>query len=396
MKIVFFTNAYTPIINGIVTTIHSYYQQLLNEGHQVQIFAPAYKGWHDHDPNIHRFPAVNLSTQIYFPIAIPLFYNVHPLLKRFQPDIIHNHHPFILGKVGLQQAKQLQIPSVYTFHTQYEQYSHYFPMPQKFVRWAGKKMIHNYTRQVDLLLAPAESIVSKLKEYDVQREIEVLPNPVNFELYQNLDRTSIRTQYNLGDCKLLLTVGRLGKEKNLEFMLQSFFILLRKSSMDLRLMIVGAGPEERFLRDYAENLGMIDRVIFTGMVNPEQIPHYYAAADLFLMTSTTETFGLVMIEALASGLPVIAVKANGSQDLIHHGVNGLLTIEDAEKFAEAIQTLLEDQALHHKISKKAREFANHYSIKNLTNQLIMFYEEEIDKKKLLINSRPIFTYGAKV
>lgn len=384
MRVVIFTNAYEPIVSGVVTAIRFFRQGLMDLGHEVYIFAPDHKDIQDRKKdraeNIFRFSAVNLSRQLYFPIAVPCYPGLTSLLRRIKPDVIHSHHPFVLGKVGLRVARRLGVPMVYTFHTQYEQYSHYFPLPQNFVKWAGRKAVLDYAQSVDMLTTPAESIAGLLESYGVTKKIKILPNPLDLAQYDQVDHETIRRRYGIGRRKLLLFVGRIGKEKNLDLLLRSFSILAGEFGDEIRLMLVGSGAAEAMLKKLAAELGLADRVIFTGAVNYAEIPLFYGAADLFVMTSTSEVKPLVFIESMAAGLPVVSVEANGSKDTFTSGYNGILTPEDAEAFASAVRELLQNEARRLEIAQAAKESADRYSIKNLTQELLTLYKEAIAEK----------------
>lgn len=384
IKVVVFTNAYEPIVSGVVTAIRFFRQGLLAEGHEVFIFAPAYKGCdgkRERKENIFRFPAVNLSRQVYFPIAIPFYPGLTSMLRRIKPDVIHSHHPFVLGKVGLRIARRLRVPLVYTFHTQYEQYAHYFPLPQDLVKWTARIAIRDYARNVDLLTTPAESIADLLRGYGVTKEIKILPNPLDLTAYRDPDRTIVRKRYALENTRILLFVGRLGQEKNLPLLLESFARLNEGLTEEIRLMLVGAGPAEAMLRRYASELGIREKVIFTGAVDYRDIPLYYGAADLFVMTSTSEVKPLVFIESMAAGLPVVAVEASGSKDTFTSGYNGILTPNDAGAFAAAVKELLQSEEKRRRISAAARETAARYSVEELTKKLLALYTEAIQEKR---------------
>lgn len=390
MKVIFFTNCYEPLSNGIVTAIRFFCRGLRAAGHDVYIFAPACKGWKDKEENVFRFPAVNLTRRVYYPVAIPWYPGLSTFLEQLQPDIIHTHHPFVLGEVGLNYAKRMGIPLVYTFHTRYECYAHYFtPLPTEMVRWAGKKLVSNYVQQVDLVTTPSESMIELLRRYGIRREIKVLPNPIDLHIYQTIDRGLIRRRYGLQNCRVLLYTGRLGKEKNLELLLKAFTVITRKCREDLRLILVGSGPEENELHRQARSLGIVDKVIFTGKVDYRDIPNYYGSADLFVMPSTTETFGLVVLEALASGVPVVAVNAGGSRDVVISGYNGVLTPEDPDSFAAAVLELLENEERRMEFAHAARESAARYSVENITRELLALYGEALEKKWTKLGKRGV-------
>ncbi|HEX3047510.1 MAG TPA: glycosyltransferase family 4 protein [Bacillota bacterium] len=380
MKIVFFTNAYKPITSGVVRAISLFTRGLQEKGHQVYIFAPAYHDWTDEEPDIFRFPAVNLSRQVDFPIAIPYYPKLCEILHKIQPDIIHTHHPFVLGKIGIRQAQKLDIPTVYTFHTQYEQYAHYFPLPAEMVKKIARERIRSFARRVDRLTAPAESVVELLRGYGVDRPVTVLPNPIELGIFLNRDQGKVRECYGLEGKRMLLSVGRLGQEKNLGLMLRAL-VILTEDFPQLRLILVGSGPAGESLRREAHELGVTDRVIFTGRVADEELPSFFRAADLFIMTSLTETFGIVIMEAMAAGIPVVAVTGNGSKDLITPGLNGLLTSNDPQSLAASIRRLLMDEEQRTRMGRAAWQTAQRYSVATLTGELLALYESVICEHK---------------
>jgi 1,2-diacylglycerol 3-alpha-glucosyltransferase len=380
MKIIFFTNAYKPIVSGVVRAISLFTQGLREKGHEVYIFAPDYGNWTDEEPGIFRFPAVNLSRQIYFPIAVPYFPRLNEILRRIGPDIIHNHHPFVLGEIGVKQARRLKIPAVYTFHTQYDQYAHYFPLPKVMVQKIARDRICSFARQVDRLTAPAQSVVELLRGYGVESPVTVLPNPIEPGIFQNPDPGNVQERYGLAGKRVLLSVGRLGREKNLGLLLRALATLHHDFPM-LRLIVVGSGPAADSLRQEAAELGIAGKVIFTGRVTDQELPSFFHAADLFIMTSLTETFGIVMAEALAAGIPVVAVTGNGSKDLITPGLNGLLTLNNPQSLAAAIRLLLTDEEQRARMGKAAQQTAARYSVAALTGELINLYESAIHEKQ---------------
>ena len=382
MKIAVFTNAYRPIVSGVVTAINLFRRGLEDVGHEVAIFAPDYYGFVDQEPRVFRYPAIELTRQVKFPVAIPFSTRMARELADFKPDIIHTHHPFVLGRTGSRASRWLGVPLVYTFHTQYEQYAHYIPLPENFVRWVTRKTIKKYAQRVDVLTTPAASVAELLWSYGVKREVNILTNPIDLSLYQTNNIEGLREKGGLhaGE-RILLYVGRLGQEKNLYFLLDSFsrVITALSNKISVRLMIVGDGPEKANLERYASSMGIGKSVHFVGMVDYKEIPNYYQVADLFVMTSTSEVKPLVLIEALAARLPIVAVAANGSSDTLTHGYDGLLTAEDRISFADAVIGLLEDNERRQMMGRNAGITAQDYGLSSVTRRLLQIYENALKK-----------------
>jgi 1,2-diacylglycerol 3-alpha-glucosyltransferase len=387
MRIGIFTNCYYPMVNGVVGAVALLRQGFLEAGHEVYIFAPDFDDYQDTEAGIFRYPALDLTNRVKYPVAVPFSSNVKRELKRLELDIIHSHHPFVLGRVGLRLARRRKIPIVYTFHTQYDQYTHYVPLPGSLVSWFSTRQVRHFSRAVDQVTTPSESARRVLLEYGVTTAVKVIPNPIDLDKFITNDGISIRQKYHLSrQQKLLINIGRVAPEKNLNLLLKSFqqmlqHMLAKEASHTLKLMIVGEGPELPNLIQLASELGIQDDVIFTGLVEPVLIPQYLAAADLFVMTSTTEVKPLSQLEALASGVPIVAVSAAGANDTIVHGENGLLTPENPLAFAEAVLSLIADPKRYGYLQENARKTASQYAYSAIVVKYLALFEQLIREKR---------------
>jgi glycosyltransferase involved in cell wall biosynthesis len=378
VKIGIFTNCYLPLVNGVVGVIHLLKKGFSEQGHQVYIFAPKYDDYADREDGIFRYPAVDLTRKVKFPVAIPFAPKINQTLRDIELDIIHSHHPFVLGPVSLKIARKKRIPAVYTFHTQYDQYAHYIPLPRILVREFTKYQIKKYCGSVDKITTPSESARKILQNYGVTRPVQVIPNPTDLNRFQNQDGTLIRKRYQLDRQKLLINIGRVAPEKNISFLLSSYqYILNHAPQGTTRLMIVGDGPDLANLSKQAQRLGIDRNVIFTGMVNPLDIPAYLAAADLLVMASTTEVKPMVQLEALAAGIPIVAVSAPGADDTVTHGKNGLLVRQEIAEFGEAVLELLFDMERQTRFREAARKAAADYSYSKIAGDYLGLYEKAI-------------------
>ncbi|MCD6309861.1 MAG: glycosyltransferase family 4 protein [Candidatus Eremiobacteraeota bacterium] len=380
MKIGLFTNAYHPTINGVVSAVSLLYRGMKELGHSVYIFAPGFKGYSDDGPDIYRFWSVNPLPKNKFPLAIPFHPGLIGMITRMNLDIIHTHHPFLLGKLGAKLARRLKIPLIYTFHTQFERYVHYVPLlPEKLATRITRSLIIKYLRNCDTVLCPSPTVLPLLEDYGVTSEVEVIPNPVDLSSFGNADGKPVREKYGISrDEKLLIYVGRLGKEKSLPELFRAFKEI-QETYPSSKLMIVGEGPYKEPLEEDIKNLELDKKIILTGRVEPGEIPPYYAAADIYVMTSTSEVKPLALLEAMASGLPVIAVKGPGATDTITNGEDGILVDGPEDDFVSAVINFLNNPELTKKMGNNARANSRKYNYLNIAEKTIRAYNKAMLK-----------------
>lgn len=385
MNVGIFTNGYLPLVNGVVGAIGLLRKGLMEQGHQVYIFAPGYDDFMDREANVFRYPAVDLTRKVKFPVAIPFSPRISRVLHNISLDIIHSHHPFVLGPAAVRAARRKRIPVVYTFHTQYDQYVHYVPLPGALVREIAQHRVQRYCRAVHRITTPSESARRILESYGISGPVRVIPNPTDLAKFQNCDGSVIRRKYGLGQAKILINVGRVAPEKNLSFLLKVFQYILRADpglnppDSNIRLLIVGDGPDLPNLKQQAAGLGIAGQVIFSGLVNSAEIPAYLAAADLFVMSSTTEVKPLAQLEALASGVPIVAVSAPGADDTIIHGENGLLVKQEVSEFGETVLKLIFDPERLRRYQAAALNTAVKYSYTKISAEYADLYREVISQ-----------------
>jgi len=386
MNVGIFTNTYKPVINGVVNCIAVIRNELGRRGHRVHIFAPHVPGYREEEEEVYRYPSLSLTKKVKYPLAIPFSPSISKKIPSLKLDVIHSQHPFLLGVTGADWARRLGIPPVFTFHTQYEQYAHYIPLPGGLVKSVSKMLVQRYTNRCNLIITPGKSIQELLHSYGIVDKVVFMPNAIDLSSFQSPDGTRVRKHYNIADDEaLLLYVGRMAQEKNLPFMLEAF-----RKIMDIhraRLMIIGEGSLLDELKGRADALGITEKTIFTGRVEYNAISPYYGAADLFIMTSTTEVKPLALLEAMASGLPIVAVTAHGSSDTIIHGENGLLTEENTESFAAAVGELLQDRGRLEKMSEASLKTARGYSIETIGEKLLARYQA-LSSRDPAISCRP--------
>src|SRR5688500_17989316 len=322
MHIANFTNTYLPVISGVVRSVRSFRDELTRKGHNVFIFAPE-SDYTDEEPFIFRYPSLSLPLGVDIPTAIPISPFVDRVLPAVKLDVIHTHHPFLLGQTAASKANELNLPLVFTFHTQYREYTHYIPFSaetvQNFLKNAVDRWLQDFMRRCQHIIIPSESMREVLvNEYGLKDRFTVVPTGIDLEAYRTSSGEKIRKRKHWEKDIVMISVGRLAPEKNWSLLLQATALVL-KDHPQFRLVLIGDGPERKSLEALAKELGIKKRVTFLGPIACADIPDHMKAADLFGFASVTETQGLATLEAMAAGLPVVAVNGSGTRDILKHG-----------------------------------------------------------------------------
>jgi len=381
----FFTNFYLPVVNGVVRSVEVFRDELTRQGHNVFVFAQSDGDYQDEVPFIFRYPSLPFPIKVEVPAVIPVSPFIDQLLPSLKLDVIHTHHPVLLGQAAASNAKELNLPLVFTFHTQYREYTHYVPLPQEVIQEFLKDTVHtwliDFMRKCQHIVIPSESMKEVLiRDYGLRDRYTVIPTGIDLEPYTTAEGNELRTSNNWQDDKVIISIGRLAEEKNWATLLQAVAKVCREHP-DLRLVLVGYGPDKAALQQLAVELGISERVTFTGKLPFSDVVNYLKAADLFGFTSVTETQGLVTLEAMAAGLPVVAVDASGTRDIVDDGVQGFLVPNDADALAASIKQLVESPEKMRSFSIKSLEKARAFDIKNLAKDLVHVYEQAIQDKR---------------
>ncbi len=384
MRIAFFTNCYKPLVNGVVSSIVSLKDAFERKGNQTYIFAPRVTGYNDGEEKVFRYRSVNLTSKVNYPIAIPLSIRASRVINEFKPDVVHIHHPFVLSMPAIMYGSRLRIPKILTIHTQYERYSYYVsPIPKMITHEAIRKIIFNLADKVDMITTPSQSMKELIAGYKIKKEIMVIPNAINLNIFKEKDDKQCRIlkeQLNLAeDDVVILYVGRISFEKNIDKIIQSLAIVREKSRQRVKLLLVGDGTAMKQMKSLVKSLNLEELVRFVGSVNNDMVKYYYQISDIFAFTSTSETFGMVIIEALASGLPVLAIKAPGVVDIVTDGVDAMLAEDDVTQFADRMAILISNQELRQKLSTGAAVTARRYSIDTVSEEMLYLYQTLISR-----------------
>lgn len=382
MNIGIYTECYKPIINGVVVSIESFRQEFEKLGHKVFIVAPYSPGYVDENNHIFRLKSLSYPAETDYRFALPYPRKLFKEMKKVKFDIVHTQHPFICGLYALNYSKQKKVPLVFTFHTQYQAYSHYFPLPVNFVKKSALFWAASFCNKCDLVVTPSETIKKMVESIKVKSLIKVIPTGINISDFETsrskILSQKIKQEYNIPQKTfLLITAGRLAKEKNFFFLLRSFKQVAEQIE-NVHLLFAGDGPVREDLYDSARELKIIDKVTFAGMMPRTKLIQCYTAADLFVFSSLTETQGLVVIEAMAGGTPVVVVDSAAVSEVIDNAVDGFKVTENEKEFAKKVVLILKNEVLRIKMSTNARKKAKSYTSQNMALKLLQEYEKLIN------------------
>lgn len=382
MKIGVFTDSFRPYTSGVVRSIELFSREFNARGHEVFVFGPDYPMLHcPREEKVFRFVSIPAPTMPDFALPIPISVQLGATMRRIGLDIVHVHSPFLLGRMGARAAKRYDLPLVFTFHTLYDQYVHYFPVAQQASRLLVQVIGRDFCNRCDLVVTPSRLVMNYLRRLGVNTAIQTIPTGVELDEFRDTDPLWLQKNYDVRpDERVLLFVGRLGKEKNVIFLLKSFQ-LVQEVIPGLKLVLVGKGPLEPYLHRFCNDLGIANKVIFTGVLPRQKIVHCYASAHIFVFPSVTETQGLVIGEAKATGLPVVAVRAFGPAETVQHGEDGLLTDPSLASFTESTLQILQDQELYRAMRRKALENASLLCSSYCAGLMLDAYQELIDTRR---------------
>ncbi|MDR2662282.1 MAG: glycosyltransferase [Treponema sp.] len=400
MNVAMFTDAYWPRVNGVTVSVDTFSLALVRAGHEVMIVCSQYPvesasdairavPGERRDPDRRKLKVLRVPSYRFF---LSKEDRIAKLIKRrwvereldaFGPDVIHINTEFIIADIGFVYAKKRGLPAVYTFHTIWEDYAaNYFPLvPEFLLRFIIRRILKILLRRPDLIIVPTIQIEEMVKNYRIKREIRRLPTGIDPELFSHGPeeierfRAVMEARYPvLRGRRILLFAGRVAKEKNLGFIIRLFPELLAAQG-DLALIIAGNGPYQDYYMEEARNCGIEEHCVFTGYLDREELSLAYAISYIFAMPSLTETQGLVTIEAMLSGIPVVAIGAMGTVQVMEGNKGGFMTGNDPEEFKARILELLEDKALYRRKSEEARRHAQAWTIGSITERLVAIYRE---------------------
>jgi 1,2-diacylglycerol 3-alpha-glucosyltransferase len=365
LRVGFFTECYKPIVNGVVASIDALRDGLGAQGVEVTTVAPHFPRFVDDARDVVRIPSLPLPTATAYRLCVP-YLNAEDRARVRGIELVHAHSPFVTGWMAAAYARNKRIPLVFTYHTRLDAYAHYAPFDRGTTERAMAELTRRYANAADAVVVPTAAMEVRLRALGVRAPIAVVPSAIDVERFAAGRRSAlVRARLGApGDERLALVVSRLGVEKNVELALDALAHL-----PGLRLAIVGEGPHRGALEERAERLGVTGRVRFTGALARERLPDVYASVDAFVFPSTTDTQGLVLAEALAAGLPVVAAQSEASRDVLGEG--GRIVPADPAAMAAAISAAIaagRDQSAVHLAFDR-------YTVELQTRRILDLYRE---------------------
>ncbi|EFH92651.1 glycosyltransferase family 4 protein [Finegoldia magna] len=377
MKILITTDTYRPTINGVVTSIESLKKALDRLGHDVRIltFSDSFNSKQEDD----IYYMGSLGAGKFYPDARmnKLFYNrFYEDIMDWNPDIVHSQTEFTMFIQAKKIAKDLDIPLLHTYHTVYEDYTHYFSLNKKI----GKELAKQFTKQIikmtDGVVVPTNKIYNLLTEYNIHEDIYVAPTGINVKKLSECDDFDIRSGYKIPEDKhIVLFLGRIGKEKNITEILQYLENIDRD---DIVFIIAGAGPFLSELKDICSNSKIRDRLIFTGMIDSSKVGNFYSQSDVFVSASTSETQGLTFIESMACSTPIICRHDDCLDGVLIDGKTGY-GYDTEEEFIEYINQILDNEKLRDEMGKNCKQLVDaNYTEDSFANKIEQIYKKVIE------------------
>lgn len=388
MNIGLFTETYYPEINGVAASVYVLKEELEKQGHNVYVFTTTSKGAPKNEKNVYRvhsLPCILISDR-----RVGLLYQrkIAVKIKKLNLDIIHTNTEFSLGIFGRIMARELKIPIVHTYHTIYEDYTHYVTkgvLPDNKAKKAVRAFSKVCCNSVDEVIVPTEKVKELLRDYRVKRHIEVIPSGIDLDKFdegrykaEELDK--IRSEYGIQkNDKVILYLGRVSREKNIEELLYYMPSYMEKHE-DTKFVLIGDGPVSSHLKNMVKGQACEDSILFLGEKPYDEVGKYYQLGDVFVSASNSETQGLTFIEAMASGLPVIAKEDKCLDGILEEGENGYF-FRNQEEFHHALDNILYS-GKDMQYRKRAKETAYRFSTHMFASEILDVYEDVLSRREL--------------
>jgi len=391
MRVLMISDVHFPRINGVSTSIESFRQALAELGVSVTVVAPAYAQNHHDDAGIVRVPARRVPFDPEDRLMRPVKLS-RALASHRDVDLVHIQTPFAAHYAGLRHARRLGAPCLATYHTHFEEYlHHYLPaLPKNLLSACARTLARRQCNALDAVIVPSEAMRATLLAYGVTTPLYRVPTGIPLAHFQSdavapcrAARAEFRARFAIPDAApVALYVGRAAFEKNIGFLLEALQHALVKRP-ELILVIAGEGPALPALREQAAHLGIASQVRFVGYLDRQrELPACYAAADVFVFASRTETQGLVLLEAMAAGLPVLAFSCLGTREIVEPRRGALPAPQEAPAFAAALTALIDAPRRRAAMAREGRAFAAAWRIESCALRLAKVYRHVLARPRL--------------
>ncbi len=396
MKIAFFNDTYHPYVSGVIAAMDRFTRSLKESGHEVVLVVPGHwtPPWKEEpSEDVHELPSIRVPGFDGLRIGTPLLAEGHLTVGARMDrdiDVVHAHSPFIVGRVGARLAEKREVPLVFTCHSIYPRYSDYVPLVSDLAADVIQEYVAEFCAFCDVILAPSHFVRRTLRMWGVDGRIEILPSGVDVEEVGRLRRRVVGDEAKVradlcgplgidDESDILLFVGRLDTQKNVAFLLDVMQNL--DGDRAVHLVLVGDGPARHNICQSILEKGIDDRVHLAGKLEFDEVVKWYCISDLFCFPSTTETQGLVVVESMAAGLPVVALSSPSSREIITSGEDGVLTPDSVGQFSSAVKRLLTDDTWYQAIADRGIDTAAEFSLSRLTDRLLDVYRSAIHAKR---------------
>jgi glycosyltransferase involved in cell wall biosynthesis len=387
LKILMISDVYFPRINGVSTSIQTFALELLKLGHEVTLIAPDYGEPHQEPFEVIRIPArpVPMDPEDRL-MSYRYIKKLVPDLKQRNFDLIHIQTPFVAHYAGLHLAKQLSIKTVETYHTFFEEYlDKYIPMlPSALLHFVARRFSCRQCNAVDVLVSPSNAMLQVLQNYGVTTSASVIPTGIRMEQFSQGDGKRFRKHHSIPDKQpLLLFVGRVALEKNIEFLIDVMSQVV-KQLPDALLLITGEGPARDSLQNRVVKQGLSHNIRFMGYLDRQGVlEDCYCAADLFVFASSTETQGLVLLESMALGTPVVSTAVMGTSEVLVDGQGCMVAEEEIEDFTQKALFLMKNETERNELSLSAKTYTEQWSAPVMAQKMALLYQRTIGQWSVL-------------
>jgi glycosyltransferase involved in cell wall biosynthesis len=381
MRVLMVSDVYFPRVNGVSTSIQTFRRELAALGHHVDLIAPAYPAGHAEEAGVRRIASRHVPFDPEDRMMRPRqLREALPALREAKYDLVHIQTPFVAHYSGLKIADALGVPRIETYHTFFEEYLfHYVPLlPTGFLRGLSRRFSRTQCNRMNALVVPSVAMRDKLLEYGVSVPMHVIPTGIPVTEFSGGDGAAFRARHGIDPGRpLLLFVGRVAFEKNIDFLLRALEVAVAQMP-DLLLVVAGEGPAEASLRKLTAKLGLGANVLFVGYLDrASSLQDCYRAANAFVFASRTETQGLVLLEAMALGVPVISTAVMGTRDIVGPRRGALVPEDNEADFARTILKLMNDAGLRQRLSSEGRAYVREWHADTLARKLAAAYHSVV-------------------
>ncbi|HPD47332.1 MAG TPA: glycosyltransferase [Anaerohalosphaeraceae bacterium] len=383
MNILMMTNTYRPYVGGVARSVEAFTEEFRRRGHRVLVVAPRYENARDDEPGLIRVPAIQNfnGSDMSVRVAIPGL--LAAKLANFAPDVVHAHQPFLMGDAALRVAVGRNLPLVFTYHTMWESYGHYVPGDSPVMRRFIVALATGYANLCDTVIAPSRSIRNLLMSRGVQSPVAIIPTGIEVDRFAEGDGNAFRRRTGIpAGAYVVGHVGRLAREKNHSFLARAVARFIGDAD-NRYFVVVGDGPMREHIETIFADCGLTDRLFAVGRLEGKHLIDAYAAFDVFAFASKTETQGLVLIEAMAAGVPAVALDARGVREVVRDRHNGaILNDQDVDAFADALEWIASrfpDE--RRQLAENAVQTARRYQLDRCAARTLQLYQNVIHIKK---------------